>query len=311
MSIQIRRNITILMDINELITSLTCPLTKKLFYNPVTTDDGNTYERAALEKYVRENNKSDSVDSKIGKTVFKNMIVKQLVDDFSLAHPDIPRYVPDNIDTDFEIVDNIYNKQFIKLIEYKKFNLDAIMNQTYYNINCVDVLFTYCSKNYNNVLVHIISNCENLEVCDVNSNKLLHYACKFENFGIIKLLFSKGVMVESPNNISQFPIHYACRYCSFEIVKFMVDNHCSLEFADDNGYIPLHTACEHNSIETVKYLIKHGSDINYYNCGGLTPIEVCNGSIKNKIMIYLTKKGIKPENQNDAAINNETDSDSD
>ena len=39
--------------------SLVCPLTHKVFVDPVATQYGYTYERAALMKYMAENNNMD------------------------------------------------------------------------------------------------------------------------------------------------------------------------------------------------------------------------------------------------------------
>ncbi len=40
---------------------MVCPLTKKLFVDPVSTRYGHTYEKEALEEYLKKNNNLDPV----------------------------------------------------------------------------------------------------------------------------------------------------------------------------------------------------------------------------------------------------------
>ena len=53
---------------------LKCPLSGKLFMDPVRTEYGHTYERDALLKYLRNNN---NLDPKAGKPVNPNCLESQ------------------------------------------------------------------------------------------------------------------------------------------------------------------------------------------------------------------------------------------
>ena len=53
---------------------LKCPLSGKLFMDPVTTQYGHTYERHALLEHLRHNN---NLDPKAGKIVNPNHLVSQ------------------------------------------------------------------------------------------------------------------------------------------------------------------------------------------------------------------------------------------
>ena len=61
-----------------------CPLTGKLFINPVTTPSGHTYERDALLKYMAENNNMDPKSKQhiSNDQLRPNTIIKKLVDNF-------------------------------------------------------------------------------------------------------------------------------------------------------------------------------------------------------------------------------------
>ena len=53
---------------------LKCPLSGKLFMDPVMTEYNHTYERHALLEYLRDNN---NLDPKAGKPVNPNRLVSQ------------------------------------------------------------------------------------------------------------------------------------------------------------------------------------------------------------------------------------------
>ena len=59
------------IDVNE---DLVCPLTHKVFVDPVSTPFGHTYEREALLKYMAENN---NMDPKAKKPIQKSLIFPQ------------------------------------------------------------------------------------------------------------------------------------------------------------------------------------------------------------------------------------------
>ena len=72
------------IDVNE---DLVCPLTHKVFVDPVSTPSGHTYEREALLKYMAENN---NMDPKAKKPIEKhqlvpNRTVKTLADTYRIT----------------------------------------------------------------------------------------------------------------------------------------------------------------------------------------------------------------------------------
>ena len=45
--------------------ALICPITLELFHDPVLAQDGHTYERAAIEEWIRKNNTSPLTNQQI------------------------------------------------------------------------------------------------------------------------------------------------------------------------------------------------------------------------------------------------------
>jgi len=60
-----------------------CPITNMLFVDPVVATDGNTYERGAIEIWLKEHDKSPLTNEKLmNKMLTPNTILKKLMNDF-------------------------------------------------------------------------------------------------------------------------------------------------------------------------------------------------------------------------------------
>ncbi len=66
---------------------MVCPLTKKLFVDPVMTSSGHTYEKEALEEHLRKNNNLDPVSRMEvdPRDLRPNIIAKKTAEDYKKA----------------------------------------------------------------------------------------------------------------------------------------------------------------------------------------------------------------------------------
>lgn len=60
-------------------TDLLCPLTKQLFVEPVIAGDGQTYERAAIEEWLKTHGTSPGTKDPLSPTFFPNNHMKGLI----------------------------------------------------------------------------------------------------------------------------------------------------------------------------------------------------------------------------------------
>ncbi|CAF0932013.1 unnamed protein product [Didymodactylos carnosus] len=68
-------------------TALTCPITGELFRDPVMADDGHTYDRKAITRWLRENKTSPITREHIElATLRTNYTVKRLVDNYRIEN---------------------------------------------------------------------------------------------------------------------------------------------------------------------------------------------------------------------------------
>jgi len=64
-----------------------CPITEEIFFDPVMTEDGNTYERSAIELWLQGNDTSPLTNAKLkSKNLISNMSLKKLIREFYEAN---------------------------------------------------------------------------------------------------------------------------------------------------------------------------------------------------------------------------------
>ncbi|CAF1343186.1 unnamed protein product, partial [Didymodactylos carnosus] len=75
-------------DVNESVDILRCPITLDLFRDPVLAQDGHTYERTAIEQWIRRNGTSPLTRQPLAiEHIYPNYKVKQILDTFeTLMH---------------------------------------------------------------------------------------------------------------------------------------------------------------------------------------------------------------------------------
>lgn len=67
-------------------SDMLCPITCAIMKDPVICSDGNTYERKAIETWLRNNNKSPSTNLPlINKTLIPNVFAKRVIDTYKEA----------------------------------------------------------------------------------------------------------------------------------------------------------------------------------------------------------------------------------
>ncbi|CAF5013749.1 unnamed protein product, partial [Rotaria socialis] len=63
--------------------AVSCPITLSLFRDPVVAQDGHTYERAAIEEWIRKNGTSPITNKQISlEHLVPNYAIKKIVEQF-------------------------------------------------------------------------------------------------------------------------------------------------------------------------------------------------------------------------------------
>ena len=137
--------------------NLTCPISHQIFYHPVTADDGYTYERDMIQKWLQKNKKSP-ITKKIldPNKLYYSYNMKKMVDDYLELYPDWKKdqykvLEPFNAKIS-EIYHYLKNYQFNELLNIVDFDLTSSYNE----INFMKYLFENCENE--EVLEHVIEN---------------------------------------------------------------------------------------------------------------------------------------------------------
>jgi hypothetical protein len=124
------------MDIEE---NLCCPIGFQLFYDPVTAEDGHTYEKTHILTWFKQSNISPMTNKPIGTSLVPSYIIKNLVDSYLKKNPTklTDRYKPNLTLTQFlseekfgsieELTDIIPAEEFLKLYDSKDDKLKKIL----------------------------------------------------------------------------------------------------------------------------------------------------------------------------------------
>ncbi len=74
------------IDYTDAPSDMLCPITCEIMKDPVICSDGNTYERKAIETWLRTNNKSPSTNLPlVNKTLIPNVFAKRVIDAYKEA----------------------------------------------------------------------------------------------------------------------------------------------------------------------------------------------------------------------------------
>ena len=209
-----------------------CPISKKIFLNPVTLEDGHTYENDEIEQWLLNKNTSPITrEILISKKYSTNILIKQIVE----------KYLLENNDKSIEQYKESTNFNYNKFINKKTYN-----EQIQYLEKCDDLENAFIINNscYSTKIVKIIIGQNNI------ANKL----------DILKFLVTKKI-----NKQDNYFITSALDYRKFDMVKCIIEN-------DDNKELKNILFTEYNFISYVcsnldflKFAIKNGANLHSYN----------------------------------------------
>ena len=237
----------------SLLNSIICPITHQIFYNPVTIDDGYTYEKQAIEKWL-ENNKTSPMTKRniITNQFTTNIVIRTFVENYMLENPD---------KKDEQYKEEVIKNNFV----WDDFNKLTIPKQKEYLDNCIDLeckdnkgwkpIHLICKFSTPEMIKYIIDKNVDLEYEGKKGWKPIHLICRFSTPVMIKYIIDKNVDLECVTNDGWKPIHFICRYSSPKIIKYIIDKNVELECVTNDGWKPIHLICRYSSPKIIKYII--------------------------------------------------------
>jgi len=206
------------------IENFRCPISNDIFMDPVLCDDGYTYERECIEKWLAHHNSSPLTRKNISNKFISNLSMKSMIAELLEKHPELKneQYKHKSINI------NLFYNNKMKIIDaINKGYFSEILNYYQYDLLQLPIVFIlkYCKDS--TILKHLFDNSITLE-CVYNDEWRPHN-CK--------------------------PIHYICEYSTEEMIKYIIDKGVDLECENIYKHKPLDILKKHSTVQMVNYLI--------------------------------------------------------
>lgn len=275
-----------------------CPITHLIFLNPVLLHgDGITYEKQALEKWLKINKKSPMTGKIIKETTFSvNYSMKHVVEEYLKNNPNekINQYVeesPIDNNTIYNILTTGTHDEIVDLMKDKKY-LNVIFSNKFKPIHVV------CIHQMHETIKYLIElGADYNEECDTWNP--FHLVCKHQPFETIQYFVEElhcDVNCISSDGYSSMDL---ISRRTIQYVQYFTKHGVSLNFMSPNRYTVLHGACDiGNDFEVIKYFVDYGMNVNAKTIIGNTPFHFACKKQALCIINYLLKHGANPIEKN-------------
>jgi ankyrin repeat protein len=209
-------------------TEFKCPLSGKIMKEPVITAEGYTYEKKAIERWLKYNN-TDPVSNQV-------LANKKLTPNTRLAEQINALHIASN--------ENLM--EIIRNGEYKK--LDHIN----YSSNQFDEILLQAVKNEKPQIVeYLLKNGADINYTNKTKDTPLHIAIYNSNFENMKILLAYGADIESKNNYKETPLHATINHNldDPQFVQILLEYGANINARDKNDKTPYQHAIDLQTLE--------------------------------------------------------------
>jgi len=280
-----------------------CPLSKKIYYDPVVAEDGFIYERNELIKWLQKPREYDQYDQHsrnlspttgkyMGGRIQRAKKIKLLVDEYLEKNPEriSDQYYYKVLYNKDEAIGYINTEEFERLYDYKDYWLNECTDIEG-RVTFVEFLCDKCKDE--DILKYVLSNSVDYDVPNFDGVKPITVLIIFCSTNIIKFMIEEmGISIEEPNRNGVTPLHTIIieKGANEEFIKYLVGRKCNFELVDGAGNRCIHYFSRFGSIESIM-AIGHLVDWNVSNDRGLKPIHlICKSWDKVKIDQILSLK---------------------
>jgi len=257
---------------------LRCPITGMLMYDPVTLCDGYNYEREAINKWLKINNKSPRTNKPLSsKVVTPNNNMKESVQKFLQANPAL-------FEDLFLPIEEII--QTCKANDITKF-INIINNDNRHLTHDYDDTTAGCVPNKSKTLLHL--------VCEYASNanfvdQVLSYVEKH-------LQGSPEAILSKTTQHGWYPLHFAIHAGNDGVVFFLGNlwmkyklsqtTSCTLKTSPNNMTYYLMKASKEGHADTVALLLDMGAQIESKDPESSSTPLILASSLGRKEVVHL------------------------
>ncbi|KAL0477721.1 hypothetical protein AKO1_005234 [Acrasis kona] len=233
-----------------------CPITLDLMEDPVVTSDGHTYDRSAIESWLKRSITSPSTNINLkSKMIYPNLYAQNEI--------------------------RLFKSKLCSFEEFKK----AVEDGDLVGLCCMQYLDNYINKplsgkttalhiacrcNYIDVVKMILSEGADLEAKDESNYTPLLICIKFDRLEILRILLSR-----KPNLYYRImsALHFAAALDKKDAVRILITFGADVNKPTNLNNTPLHTAAKNRSSKVAVILIKNGADYTIKNNENQTAVE--------------------------------------
>jgi ankyrin repeat protein len=129
---------------------------------------------------------------------------------------------------------------------------------------------------------------------DTLKQTALYYACREQQYTLIKELLAAGCQVNNRDEYGQTPIYYACREGHIEVVRLLLQNGADVNNSDMHGQTCIYYAAKFGRVEVCQLLIEHGANFMHTDNKGVTPVITAHRAKRNQVVDLFVSKGAPP-----------------
>ena len=159
---------------------------------------------------------------------------------------------------------------YSRLIKFGWTDAVKIIYSNFHWISSSDIFYAIKARNDNIIKLFNTKN-GHMVSFHYKNHSILQYACKYDNFELVKYLLQNGanVLEKYPKNNKNI-LHYACQSRNLNLVKYiikygggsLINEHLKSSTGKYKYFTPLFYACYNGSIDIMEYLISCGANIN-------------------------------------------------
>jgi ankyrin repeat protein len=277
-------------------TYFTCPLSKKIFLNPVIIADGYFYEKNEIEKWLCDNDTSPVTGEKLSHlNIIPCHTFKEFINNVLDATVELSLELGSKMKRDQYVESNSHadNKFIIRKIIDKGL-YEKLLNYTQFSITLDNSIITLLEKCEDiDVIKHLIDNTIDLYryrkaipyIMEMSSDLILYalqkekinvkminpvYVCYHNNLEVLKLVANDNIInITDPAPPLLAAIFNENKLESYKIVQYLLEHNFDLNakfgFAGDS-YI--HKIATHSTVEIMKLFVQKKVDPNGINLYG-------------------------------------------
>ncbi|MFN7095831.1 MAG: ankyrin repeat domain-containing protein, partial [Burkholderiales bacterium] len=229
---------------------LLCPITHEPFKEPVIAEDGHTYEKKAIEKWVKEKGNSPKTREKISNKFITNWDKKSQITEF-LDEKKLCSQAA------FLEAIRLGKVEEIEKLNYPEHYLDAK------DSNGLTPLHIASMGGQSEMVIFLLKQGVDIKAKTEKDETPLHLAVRKGDYEqTVQLLLKAGAKIDARTKQGHNALHIAAYEGRLASCKLFIEQKIDIELKDNSSNTALYQAITGNRAEVVKLLLAAGADIN-------------------------------------------------